>query len=221
MPNRSLVPRWFAVAGVVLCGAFASTAAPALADDGDAALPDQAVSKTTTASQAECQDPLLVNPFAPWGDLRDYVLVPGGEFSDAAGAGWQLRGGAKIVATQRNETPDSVLDLPAGSVAVSPTVCVDIDYPTARLWSRTVSGSGFVAVAVAYQDTRTQYRPKLVDVLRNRGAGWSLSRDINIKPQLTGRAAGWRRVAFVFAAVGGRSSEFQLDDLHVDPRMSR
>jgi hypothetical protein len=222
MPNRSLVPRWFAVAGVVLCGAFAFSTAPALADDADDALPVKAVSQTTGGSQAECQDPLLVQPFAPFGDFRDYVLVPGGEFSDPSGAGWQLRGGAKIVtASQHGGTPGSVLDLPGGAVAVSPTVCVDLNYPTARLWSRSVRGGGFVAVAVAYQETRTQYRPRLVDVLQSRGLGWTLSRDIRIRPQLAGRDSGWRRVAFVFAAVGGRSSEFQLDDLYVDPRMSR
>lgn len=190
-------------------------------EDGTGDVPDQAVSQTTGASQQECQDPLVVQPFAPWGDPREYVMVPGGDFSDPAGSGWQLRGGARIVSARQNDgTPDSVLDLPSGAVAVSPTVCVDISYPTARLWTRTVRGGGAVAVAVAYQDTRTQFRPQLVDALTSRFSGWTLSHDIRIRPQIAGRDSGWRRVAFVFAA-GGRSSEFQLDDLYVDPRMSR
>jgi hypothetical protein len=215
MPNRSLVPRWFAGAGVVLC-ALAFSASPAFADDdGTDNVPAQAVSQTTGASSTECADPLLSQPFAPFGDLRDYVLVPGGDFESAAG--WQLRGGAKIV----NAGSDNVLDLPSGAVAVSPTVCVDINYPTARMFQRTVKGWGGVAVAVAYQDTRTQYRPKLVGILANRGSGWSLSRDIRILPQLAGHDSGWRKVAFVFAAGGTRGSEFQVDDVYVDPRMSR
>jgi len=89
---------------------------------------------------------------------------------------------------------------------VSPTVCVDINYPTARLWTRTIHGGGALAVAVAYQDTRTQYRPRLVDALTSRLFGWSLSRDIQIRPQIAGRESGWRRVAFVFAAGDVRAS---------------
>jgi hypothetical protein len=221
MPNRSLVPRSFLAVVAVLCG-LAFSAAPALADaDGTDNVPDQAVSQTTGASAQECRDPLIVHPFTPWGDLRDYVLVPGGDFSDPS-SGWQLTGGATIVnATQSDGTAGGVLDLPGGAVAVSPTVCVDINYPTARVQSRTLRGRGGVAVAVAYQDTKTQFRPRLVDVVTNRGSGWALSRDIQIRPQIAGRESGWRRVAFVFAAGGTRSSEFQIDDLHVDPRMSR
>jgi len=211
MPNRSLVPRWSAVAGVVLCS-LAFSAAPALADDdGTDNVPAQAVSQTTGASQTECADPVLSQPFAPFGDPRDYVLVPGGDFESAAG--WQLRGGAKIV----NTGSDNVLDLPSGAVAVSPTVCVDLNYPSARMFQRTVKGWGGVAVAVAYQDTRTQYRPKLVGILGNRSSSWALSRDLRILPQLGGRDSGWRKVAFVFAAGGARGSEFQIDDLYVDP----
>jgi hypothetical protein len=220
MPN-SFVPRWLSVAGAVLCGALAFSAAPAFADDdGTDAVPDQAVSQSIVASQDECQDPLLSQPFALFGDLRDYVQVPGGDFSSTSG--WQLRGGAKIVNARQNDgTPGSVLDLPSGGVAVSPTVCVDINYPTARMWSRTLKGWGGVAVAVAYQDTKTQFRPRLVDILRNRSSSWTLSQDIRIRPQIAGRDSGWRRVAFVFAAGGTRGSEFQIDDLYVDPRMSR
>jgi hypothetical protein len=215
MPNRSLVPRWFAVAGAVLCS-LAFSAAPAFADDdGTDNVPAQAVSQTTGASATECADPVLSNPFAAFGDPRDYVMVPGGDFESAAG--WQLRNGAKIV----NAGGDSVLDLPSGAVAVSPTVCVDLNYPTARMFQRTVRGAGGVAVAVAYQDTRTQFRPKVVGVLANRASGWALSRDIRIFPQLAGHDSGWRKVAFVFAAGGSRGSEFQIDDLYVDPRMSR
>jgi len=115
MPNRYLVPRWLSLAVAASCAALALSAAPAMADDDAAGnVPDQAVSQTTGGSQQECQDPLLVQPFAPWGDSRDYVMVPGGDFSDPSGAGWQLRGGAKIVSARQNDgTPDSVLDLPA------------------------------------------------------------------------------------------------------------
>jgi hypothetical protein len=46
------------------------------------------------------------------------------------------------------------------------------------------------------------------------------SGDVHIKPELAGKVEGWRRVAFVLTA-GGKTGEFQLDDIYVDPRMSR
>ena len=41
----------------------------------------------------------------------------------------------------------------------------------------------------------------------------------SMKPELAGKADGWRMVAFVLVA-GGNNDEFQITDFYVDPRMS-
>jgi hypothetical protein len=206
------VARWGLAAGVALVAAFATTA-PALADDG-------VVAQTTGASQQECQAPVLSQPF--WGlrDTRHYVLAPGGDFSDPSGAGWQFFGGARVVDDIKPDgSVGGSLYMPSGSTAVSPVMCVDMTYPTARLWARTLGGDGDVNFSVAYAATKSELKPQSVGHVRGDRSGWRLSGDVHIKPELAGKDSGWRRVAFVLTA-GGRTGEFQIDDIYVDPRAS-
>lgn len=76
------------------------------------------------------------------------------------GTGWTLSGGARVVHTELPDgTTESVLDLPAGSTAISPVMCVTSDYPEARADVRALSGGGGVAMSVAYQGTTTVEPP--------------------------------------------------------------
>jgi hypothetical protein len=209
-PRRAV--RASLAAGLTVMAALASTS-PALADDG-------VVAETTTASQQECQAPVLSQPFLDLKDNRHYVLAPGGDFSDPAGAGWQFFGGARIVQDTRPDgSAGGSLYMPSGSTAVSPVMCVDMTYPTARLWARTLGGDGDVTFSVSYATTKTELNPKEVGHVKGDRRGWRLSGDVHIKPELAGKDEGWRRVAFVLAA-GGKTGEFQLDGIYVDPRMS-
>jgi hypothetical protein len=190
-----------------------TTTSPALADDG-------VIAETTAASQQECQAPVLSQPFWNLRDTRHYVLAPGGDFSDSNGAGWQFSGGARIVNDTRPDgTTGGSLYMPSGSTAVSPVMCVDMTYPTARLWARTLSGDGDVTFSVSYAATKSELKPQDVGHIKGDRRGWKLSGDVHIKPELAGKDGGWRRVAFVLTA-GGKTGEFQLDDIYVDPRMS-
>jgi hypothetical protein len=201
------------IAACVALGAALGTTAPALADDG-------LVANTTGASQQECQAPVLSQPF--WGlrDTRHYVLAPGGDFTDPAGAGWQFFGGARIVNDVKPDgTVGGALYMPSGSRAVSPVMCVDMTYPTARVWARSLGGDGDVDFAVSYAATKSELKPQSVGHINGDRRGWKLSGDVHIKPELGGKSDGWRRVAFVLTA-GGKSGEFQIDDVYVDPRMS-
>jgi hypothetical protein len=190
-----------------------ATASSALADDG-------VIAETTAASQQECQAPVLSQPFWNLRDTRHYVLAPGGDFSDPGGAGWQFSGGARIVNDTRPDgTIGGSLYMPSGSTAVSPVMCVDMTYPTARLWARTLSGDGAVTFSVSYAATKSELKPHDVGHVKGDRRGWKLSGDVHIKPELAGNDDGWRRVAFVLTA-GGKTGEFQLDDIYVDPRMS-
>jgi hypothetical protein len=202
------------VASLTLVAAFVSTS-PAMADD------DGLVATTTSASQQECQAPVLSQPFADLKDNRHYVLAPGGDFSDPSGGGWQLFDGARIVNDVKPDgSTGGSLDMPSGSMAVSPVMCVDMTYPTARLWARTLGGDGDVRISVSYAGTKTELDPKEVGHVKGDRQRWKLSGDVQIKPELAGKAEGWRKVAFVLSA-GGKSGNFQVDDFYVDPRMSR
>jgi hypothetical protein len=111
------------------------------------------------------------------------------------------------------------LDLPAGAVAISPALCVDLTYPTARTWFRNVVGTSKVTVGVAYAGTRTATRPRWTAQLVGTSSAWRLSGDIDVRPQIGGIAFGWRQVAFVFVA--DRAGGARIDDFFVDPRFSR
>jgi len=196
-----------------LVGAFASTT-PAMADEG-------LVADTTAASQQECQAPVLSQPFSDLKDTRNYVLAPGGDFSDPSGAGWQFSGGARVMDDPRPDGSDGgTLYMPSGSTAVSPVMCVDMTYPTARMWAQTLGGDGDVTVSVSYAGTKTELKPQDVGHVRGEKGRWKLSGDVHIKPELAGKDTGWRKVAFVLTA-GGKTGQFQIDDIYVDPRMSR
>jgi hypothetical protein len=212
-PLSRRVRRVSQVIGLALTVAFAS-ASPALADD-------EVTVQTTSASIQECQDPTFVQPFTGLKDNRHYVLAPGGDFSDPSGAGWQFDGGAQIVDDMRPDgTAGGVLAMPSGSVATSPVMCVDMNYPTARMWVRKLTGDGDVKVSVAYVGSKTASAPKEVGKVHGHGKAWGLSDDVKIKPELAGKYDGWRKVAFVFVA-GGNDGDFRIDDFYVDPRMSR
>jgi hypothetical protein len=218
--------RLAAALAVTACAAL-SVSASALADTtvpGDTPVPaiGAITANTTAASSAECMAPALTQPFTSWKDNRHYVLAPGGDFSDPSNGGWKLDGGAQIVNDASPDgTTDSVLSLPTGAVAVSPTMCVDLDYPSARVWVRNVVGDGNVNVSVIYDAGKSAQVPHAVGNFHgNKQKTWGLSNDVKIQPQLAGKQAGWRRVAFVLIA-GGKSSEFRIDDFSVDPRMVR
>ena len=210
---------------ITACAALTASA-PALADvttDDTAPGTSNPVTATTTpASRAECTAPGLFQPFSSWKDSRNYVLAPGGDFTDPAGGGWQLERRRRGSSTTRNPdgTVDGVLDLPSGAVAVSPTMCVDLDYPTARAWVRGVAGDGDVDVSVVYDAGKSAQVPKKVGRMHGQEARVGPVRDVKIQPQLAGKQSGWRLVAFVLSA-GGKDGEFRVDDFYVDPRMVR
>jgi hypothetical protein len=77
-----------------------------------------------------------------------------------------------------------------------------------------------VEISVVYDAGKTANVPKEVGHVHGPKGKWGLSSDIKIQPQLAGKGAGWRRVAFVLTA-GGKDSEFHVDDFYVDPRMVR
>jgi hypothetical protein len=104
---------------------------------------------------ASCGSEPASQPFARWGDLNNYTLVPGGNF-ETGGTGWQFARGAKVVSGNEtyyvgSSTDSHSLALPAGSSATSPSACTSIYEPTVRLFVRnTGAASSRLTVQAIY-----------------------------------------------------------------------
>lgn len=176
-----------------------------------------AASDSSDAELAVCPGQTFSQPFEAFGDSNFYTLVEGSEFNGGA-EGWDLRNGAEVVeGTRPDGSEGNVLDLPAGAVAISPAVCVTLQYPTARSWVHSVGGKGRLTIGVYYPGDK----PTAHSVGRfgsNAQDDWELSRPFNIQPQLAGSEEGVREVRFVYANTT-RSGDFHVRGLYVDPRM--
>jgi hypothetical protein len=166
---------------------------------------------------AVCPGQTFAQPFAALGDSNYYTLVEGSQFNGGS-EGWELWNGAEVVEGIR---PDGsfggVLDLPSGAMAVSPPVCVTLQYPTARAWVQSVQGGGGVTVGVYYAGTKATGQP-VGQLSGTAQGGWGLSSPFSVKPELTGKQEGVREVRFVYANTT-KDSDFRLSGLFVDPRM--
>jgi hypothetical protein len=172
----------------------------------------------TPVDTSACSAPQLTQAFLPTHDNNWYTLAPGQTVDGFTGTGWTLSGGAQIAASSLSGgAPGSVLDLPSGSSAISPAMCVSSDYPTARTMVRDVAGSEGVHVSVAYAGTKTADKPQTVGQVHGTQSAWTASNPFHVHP---GNLPGWQMVRFTLTA-GGKSSDFQIYNFWVDPRMGR
>jgi hypothetical protein len=231
-PTASTITRKFSCTTAICLGLLSLSAAPALAkrdSSKDAAPVVKEATAAVNAVLAVCPGQTFAQPFASSGDLNYYTLVEGSEFNSPS-EGWELIGGAHIISTTRPDgSLGTALDLPSGSAAISPPVCVTLQYPTARVYTNTVQGDSNVAVSVAYPGTQTASKPKQVGAIQEEQGGnyeggdgqdttWALSAPFNVQPELGGKVEETRQARFIFAA-GGKGSDTHLYGLYVDPRM--
>ncbi len=202
-----------AATSVVVSLVAGFVASPAMA--GSLTLP-QGSTGVTSVDTSACTDPVLSQPFASFNDNNAYTMVPGESSDNFNGQGWILGGNAQVVNTQLQDgQAGSVLDLPSGSYAVSPSICVNSAYPTARTLVRNVVGGEGVQFYVSYAGTNTWVNPKNTGQVHGQQNNWTLSDPINLQPANQG---GWQIVRFAFVP-GGKTSDFQLYNFWVDPRM--
>lgn len=170
-------------------------------------------------STSACDNSTLTQPFARWGDMAPYKLVPGGDFEGSL-AGWSLSGGARRVAgSEPYGVTGSVgsysLYLPAGSSVQSPYTCVNAAYPSFRFFGRNNGLLSTVLVQVVYQEPLVGQVVVPVGTVALSGS-WQPT-----LPMLTGSAVtgalsgGTAQVSLRFTALTGGS---QIDDVYVDPR---
>jgi hypothetical protein len=91
-------------------------------------------------SAPNCTTPVTSQAFRSVdGDSSSYQLVPGGNF-EAGAKSWSLSGGASIVSGNEpwNVNGGGVrsVKLPPGASATSPVMCVGLEHPTARLFTK-------------------------------------------------------------------------------------
>lgn len=187
------------------------------------AAPAQAA--TTPVNTSMCTTPAFSQPFLSWQDTNWYALAPGESADQFTGAGWVLSGGAKIVTTTLADgTTNSVLDLPGGSQAVSPTICLTSAYPEARMMVNNISGSngGNVGFSVSYAGTASATTPTQTGTFKTTGnqgvsGDWMLTQPVNLQPSST---PGWQPMQVTLAPSGPKKADFQIYNLYLDPRMS-
>jgi hypothetical protein len=192
-----------ATLAVLLTGIVAS---PAMAD------PSSSASPVATTS---CASPQVSQPFLSWNDTNWYTLAPGETPDNFDGNGWTLVAGASVTPTQLADGhTGAVLDLPSGALAISPRVCVDADYPTARTMIET-TGRATVAVGVYYADADPATKLQRSGTIQGDGVGWSASDPFDVHP---GTLPGWQMVRFIFRATG-LTGHARLYNFYIDPRM--
>jgi hypothetical protein len=192
----------------------------------------------TPDSRKTCDNPLIEHPFAKFRDYADYVLAPGGKF-DGSITGWQLVGGAKLITTDKGKS----LQLPKGASAISPAMCLDLNYPTFRMYHKVVKPkpglvggllggvlglvlgtpeAAKVRVEVVYPQVAAPQWTQMTKFDGREGVsagnGWRLFDPIDLKPELGGALPGARQAALRFTVLDAASKESVLiDDVYVDP----
>jgi hypothetical protein len=174
-----------------------------------------AMAAETQSGQAPCSAPPLSQLFLSYNDTGWYTLLAGETTNGFDAGGWQLRGGAQIITTQlSNGQVGPVLDLPSGSVAASPPVCVSSSYTTARTMMRTLARDDGVSVYVS-SDAHAWSGLRNLGQVRGSGTEWTAPDSLSLQPAIRG---GWQRVRFTLVPNGARS-EYQLYNFGLDPRM--
>ena len=171
------------------------------------------------AEEPQCEAQPFSQPFSYVNDLNNYVLVPGESANAFGGEGWELSGGAQVTETTLADgSSGSVLELPGGSSAVSPTFCVTTAYPKARVVLLEPEGHAppHPNFGVSYEGTPSWTHPHNTGQLHVKKHGqWEPSASVDMHPE---HVVGWQRVRITLSVPRGPDGgAYQLYDLYVDP----
>jgi hypothetical protein len=158
--------------------------------------------------------------FRPWLDLAQYVPAPGGHAESAAG--WTLTGGARVVPGNEpwqvgGKSHGNSLLLPAGSSATTDVMCVGLQHPTMRFFSKRNSGSLLnpLIVEVQFEALGGLLRSLPIGVVLA-GGRWQPTLPSLVVANLLPLLPNARTpVRFKFTPAG--RADWQIDDVYVDP----
>jgi hypothetical protein len=180
-----------------------------------------ALSALTAAGAQACSYTGAEQVFNPWGDSHSYVLAPDGGF-EAGGQGWTLSGGATTVTGNEsfflNEASDSrALSLPAGSSAVSPSICMSLDTSIFRLVARNTGNASSGLRVEAVYPLLGLLRTKTVSTVYANSA-WAPSQQMSTVLTLS-TILGTVIPASIQIRLTpvGSGGNWQVDDLYIDP----
>jgi hypothetical protein len=164
-----------------------------------------------------CEAREFARVFKPWHDRRLYTLAPGGDFETLA-EGWTLEGGAALAAESSpfqlgTALGASSLELPAGSTALSPPICVGRGYPSFRFVAKSVDAAA-LKVEILYASGKVKGRGRLKPA-----AEWAPTKKLSLaQGQFKVKRGKATRIQLRFAVTEGTA---RIDDVYVDPRFSR
>jgi hypothetical protein len=177
------------------------------------------------SSAQDCADQgASARVFQRWLDPARYVPAPGGHVESAAG--WDLDGGARVVAGNEpwkvgDQSHGNSLLLPAGSSATTGTMCVGLEHPTMRFFAKRTSGTLLnpLLVEVQFEALGGLLKSLPIGVVLA-GGQWQPTLPSVVVANLLPLLPGARTpVRFKFTPVG--RANWQIDDVYVDPWRSR
>lgn len=175
-------------------------------------------SAAPSVAPAGCPDVPMLQPFAPWQDLSDYLLAPDGDLEGDA-TGWLLEDGAHTVEGNEpffvgNPSDHRALELPAGATATTAPMCIGVEHRTMRFFGMSTR-HGALKVEVLYAKRNGKQKSVTLGAVRG-DDDWSPS---EILPMRVNELAPdydnalW--VSLRFTAKG--NSTWTIDDVYVDP----
>jgi hypothetical protein len=178
-----------------------------------------ATAGSPASASLTCSGQTYTQPFRPWLDLASYVQVPNGSLESSTG--WTLSGGAKLVTGNEpwkvNRATDSrSLQLPSGSSATSPPLCVTLLHPTLRFFA---TNTGAATTTLEVDAVTTLLGLKVTTPIGLLvGGAWHPTPTLLFLDNLVSPVTG--TVQFRFTPLGS-SSGWRIDDVYVDPFKQR
>jgi hypothetical protein len=174
-------------------------------------------SAQATTISTTCTQPVLYQPFLPFNDGNWYSLVPGESYDSFPATGWTLSGGASVVtASLYDPTTGPVLNLPYGSKAVSPQMCLNNTYPYMRMMLHDVN-SGSVSFQISYLQTSGVWKSwQSTGSVTTGSSSWVLTGQVNLA---SGPYTGWNYAKIMMIGGGKTTSTSQVYNVYDDPRM--
>jgi hypothetical protein len=165
--------------------------------------------------------------FSPWGDAAYYLLAPNGSF-ELGSYGWSLSGGAAIVNGNEPFLPTGThsLSLPSGSKALSPTVCLGTQQLYIRLFLKDLGGTDQgLRVRVYWYGLLNKLLGATDFAVFPSGGDWAPSDQVRSGGGLLTPLPVVALLSSTSARVEitplGSGSRWQIDDLYIDPYISR
>jgi hypothetical protein len=175
-------------------------------------------------SSADCGYPDPSQVFLSWGDTASYSLAPEGDLSVTDE--WTFSKQATVVpSADPFSGAQQSLQLGHDGQAATPAMCVNLDNPTFRFFTRDVGGNGKanLEVDVLYEDFDGHVKHLTIAKLKA-GSEWQPSIIVPIYMNMLAAASpsGVTAVAFQFKAEGLQKDEtLSISSFYVDPYCSR